>query len=306
MSKPQIVVGIDGSRTAELAMAWAASEAGLRNASLLIAHAGDVDSMAGSAAPTEYGRALMADAQATVYDSDANCEVSTLLSAEEPTQLLTRLSEQAELVVVGSHGLGRASGAILGSVAYRVAGHAHCPVAIVPTGWATPKAAQRSVVVGVSALPAGLSVLNYAFTEAGRRGVAVTAVRSWHRADWNPQLPEVLYDAGDRFEDRQAERAELILRPVRDAHPDVEVVTVVTGKPIEDALLSAAQNAELLILGTRAADGRRLSRLGRTSSRLAHQSPCPVIVVGHQRLTSSPATGLKAPGSLTADLQSKR
>lgn len=305
MSNPQIVVGIDGSRTAELAMLWAASEASLRDASLLIVHAGDANSTDGGASPTEYGRALMADAQATVYDSDATCEVATLVVAEDPAQALIRLSEQAELVVAGSHGLGRAAGALLGSVAYRVAAHAHCPVAIVPTGWQPIAGTLRPVVVGVSALPAGLSVLDYAFTEAGRRGATVTAVRSWHRADWNPQLPEVLYDAGDRFEARQAERSELILRPVRDAHPEVEVATVVTGDPIEDALMAAAQNADLLILGTRATDGRRLSRLGRISSRLAHQSPCPVIVVGHQRPSASSATR-QAPAARTAELQPER
>lgn len=306
MIKPEIAVGIDGSRTAERAMLWAADEASLRGVELLIVHAGDIGSRARRAAVTDYGRALMLDAQAAVHDSNATCEVATFLVDEEPVQLLTWLSEQADLIVVGSHGLSRGMATALGSVAYQVAAHARCPVAIVPSTWEPAGNGRRPIVVGVSATPGGLAALNYAFTEATRRGVAVTAVRSWARPDWKPESALVLYETGDRFEARQAERAELVLRPVRNAHPEVEVSTVVTGEPVEAALLSASQDADLLVLGCRSLDGRRLPRLGQTTSRLAHQAACPVIVVGHQDFKESEETDMEAAGSTAEMLHSQR
>ncbi len=296
MNTPQIVVGIDGSRAAERAMLWAAEEAGRRGARLLIAHAGDVDSNAGTAAPTDYARALMVDAQAAVYDSRIECEVATFLDDEDPVRLLSRLSRQAQLVVVGSHGVSRLAEAFLGGAAYRVATHAHCPVALVPAAW-EPAEAARPVVVGVSGTPAASSALDYAFAEAELRGVPLTAVRSWCRADWSPESPTVLYESSDRFETRQAERVQLILRPFLDAHPSVEVATVVTGEPIEDALLSAAREVDQLIVGCRSRSGRRRSRLGWTTSRLMHESPCPVIVIGSPGSTAAATTQLSAVGS---------
>jgi nucleotide-binding universal stress UspA family protein len=42
-------------------------------------------------------------------------------------------AEEAELVIVGSRGLGAVKRLILGSVATQVAHHAPCPVAVIPT-----------------------------------------------------------------------------------------------------------------------------------------------------------------------------
>jgi len=303
MSRRQVVVGIDGSRTAEQAMLWAAAEASSRGAELLIVHAGDSGSGAQGNPSLDYGRTLMVDAEAAVYDSNATCHVTSLLIDEKPVQLLTRLSEQADLVVVGSHGAGRAAGTFFSSVAYPVAAHARCPVAIVPSAWEPVEHTLRPIVVGVSATYAGLSALRYAFTEAALRGAQVKAVRSWHRPEWGPELSELLYEADDSFTARQTERTELILRPVRDAHPDVQVATVLTGEPIEDALRSASHDADLLVMGCRAPDGRRLSRLGRTTTRLAHQTACPLIAVGYEKFQASMA---EAVASAAAVLQPER
>ncbi len=288
MTRPEVAVGIDGSSTAERAMLWAAAEASRRAAKLLVVHAGDVGSGAAADTSTDYGRALMFDAEATVYESDATCEVTTLIIDEDAAQVLIRLSERAELVVVGSHGLGRGMSALLGSVAFRVAAHACCPVAIVPAAWrgdhgTSPggEPAERPVVVGVSATPAGYRALSYAFAEAARRGAGVRAVRSWHRSDWKPEMPEALYETGDRFEARQAEHATLILRPLREAYPALDVDIVVTGAPIDDALLAASRDSDLLVVGCRFADGHQFSRLGPTTSRLLHEARCPVVAVGH-------------------------
>ncbi|WP_225878934.1 universal stress protein [Spongiactinospora rosea] len=49
----------------------------------------------------------------------------------DPRIALTAASEEAELMVIGSHGLGTGRGLLVGSVAYGVAGHASCDVVVV-------------------------------------------------------------------------------------------------------------------------------------------------------------------------------
>src|SRR4051794_27323743 len=183
MGKPQIVVGIDGSATAQQAMYWAAIECERRGAELVLAHAGDAE--AGTPpqpdVATPYGRSLLAEAEAEVYESGIDCPVSALIMPENPVHLLTRLSEQADLVVVGSHGLGRQAGALLGSVAFRVAAHARCPVAVVPTGWDEKTQSGRPVVVLVPDSLKVSTALWIAFAEARARNAPIRAVRTWSR-----------------------------------------------------------------------------------------------------------------------------
>jgi nucleotide-binding universal stress UspA family protein len=54
------------------------------------------------------------------------------LLRRDPAHVLTELSEDAQLMVVGSRGLGEISGLVLGSVSQHVLHHAKCPVLIVP------------------------------------------------------------------------------------------------------------------------------------------------------------------------------
>jgi nucleotide-binding universal stress UspA family protein len=46
-------------------------------------------------------------------------------------QVLVDASEDADLLVVGSRGLGGLKGMVLGSVSHHCAAHAHCPVVVV-------------------------------------------------------------------------------------------------------------------------------------------------------------------------------
>jgi nucleotide-binding universal stress UspA family protein len=52
--------------------------------------------------------------------------------AGAPARALLDMATDADLVVVGSRGLGGFAGLLLGSVSQQVAHHASCPVVIVP------------------------------------------------------------------------------------------------------------------------------------------------------------------------------
>ena len=98
--------------------------------------------------------ALQALEQARAEAAHAS-EVATLESGGPPADCLLEAvaSEQATLAVVGTHGLGRAAGVLLGSVATRVLHRAPCSVLVArrrPTGNWLPK----TIVVGVDGSPA--------------------------------------------------------------------------------------------------------------------------------------------------------
>jgi len=291
MSHQQVVVGIDGSTTARHALDWAATECGRRGAELVIAHAGDAEPSQppGPDTPTEFGRSLLAEAEVEVYENGAECPVSTVIAYENPVQLLTRLSERADLLVVGSHGLGEAAGALLGSVAFRVAAHARCSVVVVPRNWDEQANRARPVLVGIPALATAREPLQAAFAEADLRGVPVHAVRTWSRIDWTDELANLIYAASPTFEARQQEYVDRLLEPLRAQYPDVPVQTMLSGDRIGEALRRAAGPAGLLVLGSRYPAAHGHSRLGPVTARLLHRMPCPVLVVGHAESPTSPA-----------------
>lgn len=302
MNRPKVIVGIDGSTTARQAMLWAAAECDRRGAELVLAHAGDAEAgtAADQAVPTAFGRSLVAEAEAEVYENGADCPVSAVTSQERPVELLTRLSEQADLVVVGSHGLGRQASALVGSVAFRVAAHARCPVAVVPRGWDERYDRSRPVVVGIPASVTHSEPVYAAFAEARLRGVPLCAVRSWYRPDWTDGLTELIYATGPAFEAKQHEYTDRVLAPLRELYPDVPVRTLLSGKAIDQVLMHAAENAGLLVLGSRFTDGHNFSRLGPTTARLLHRVPCPVLVVGHAEVGGKARLAVEAAGGRTS------
>ena len=133
----RIVVGVDGSTNSHKALAWAAEEAKLRGATLLLVHSWRFlpvvpDPLAGIPHIDIEGNAkeVMDDAVATL--DEASVRVETEIANESAAHALVRASEGADLVVVGSRGMGGFKGLLLGSVSQQVAHHAHCPVVIVP------------------------------------------------------------------------------------------------------------------------------------------------------------------------------
>jgi nucleotide-binding universal stress UspA family protein len=103
--------------------------------------------------------ALAALEQARAEATHAS-EVATLETAGRPADCLldAAAAERATLVAVGTHGLGRAAGVVLGSVATRILDRAPCSVIVArrrPNGRWLPK----TVVVGADGSPAADAAL---------------------------------------------------------------------------------------------------------------------------------------------------
>jgi nucleotide-binding universal stress UspA family protein len=136
------VVGVDGSETSIEALRFALDEARLRSARVRAVCAWHVPPAAygdGTAPTVEeiagYERAAeqaVHDALASAGAAEAGVPVETRVVHEWPGQALVTEAEHAELLVVGSRGLGGIRSLVLSSVSQECCHSASCPVVVIP------------------------------------------------------------------------------------------------------------------------------------------------------------------------------
>jgi nucleotide-binding universal stress UspA family protein len=155
----EILIGVDGSESSHRALAWALDEARLRGDVVVVVHAYRRPNVRNPYAigypylpadtvrvATEQERRLQ-DEQETHVRQQAegiiqqalnearhhidDVTVKRLTLARDPAKTLVEMSEHAELLVVGSRGLGGFRGLLLGSVSQQCVHHARCPVVVI-------------------------------------------------------------------------------------------------------------------------------------------------------------------------------
>ena len=137
----KIVVGIDGSPGSARALEFALAEGRLRGAvveAVFVWHVPAAVYGGGGLAPAvidtedlEEGAKAQLDEILDRADADG-VEVERAVREGQPAEVLVEEAERADLLVVGSRGLGGFRGLLLGSVGQQCAHHARCPVVIVP------------------------------------------------------------------------------------------------------------------------------------------------------------------------------
>ena len=137
----RIVVGIDGSEASRRALNWALDEARRRRCTVDVVHAWQPPYLVGypyagsQHDPVTYEQAAKETLDRIVDGADVSgldVPVSRILRMGHPAGTILDQAKGADLVVVGSRGLGGFRGLLLGSVSQQVAHHAPCPVVIVP------------------------------------------------------------------------------------------------------------------------------------------------------------------------------
>jgi nucleotide-binding universal stress UspA family protein len=140
---PGIVVGVDGSGHSQRALEWAMHEAAMRHAPLsiltvhpaIVGYYGGVVTSPQDLELTEQAQAAVkAEADKVLAALDGPHPESVTVRAVHgfPVEELVNASKEAEMVVLGSRGVGGFTRLMLGSTAGQVVQHAHCPVLIVP------------------------------------------------------------------------------------------------------------------------------------------------------------------------------
>ncbi len=283
-----IVVGYDGSPPSRRALNWALAEARSRSLPVRLVHCYQplVPSIA-----LGYGAVVPHHLLDDVHDLAASVVAEGLAEAErlapeiaveghlvvgDPSATLLGLIDDASMLVLGSRGLGGFRGLLLGSVSHQVGVHAHVPVAVVrgddhPDG---------PVVVGVDGSPASAEALELAFGHALRHGRRLVALHAWDLPVFDaPGVTVPPSIALDEIEDDEMRLTAETLAGWCEKFPDVEVEQRVVHGPAERTVVSASDEACLLVVGSRGRGGFRGLLLGSVGVAAMHHSHCPVVVV---------------------------
>lgn len=284
-----VVVGYDGSATSQPAFDWALREATRRDLPIaLMVSRGTLYAAAptvGAASPWPYDISgeLVEQARSFAAERAPGVHVAIGSSFGSPASVLVNASGKAALVVVGRRHHTALGEAVAGSTSTQVVAHALCPVVVVDRGYAA--APDAPIVVAVDGSPGNEAALAFAFERAAALAAPLVAVHAW----WLDVPGRVggSWLSEDQVEElRAAEQAVLdhAVSAWSEKFPQVPVRTVLTRDLPVDAVLAEADDAQLVVVGSRGHGGFAGLVLGSVSQGLLHhERPCPLAVVHPER-----------------------
>lgn len=204
--------------------------------------------------------------------------METFLILKRPAQAILDVARDASLIIVGTRRLSALGALALGSVSARVAAHSTCPTVVVPPH-TTPDGG--SIVVGIDGSAHSDAALRFALIEAARRSAKVVAVHA-HQTSAIPTpifAPEMM----DRLVAEEHRQAEALLddavnRALQATGSDATVTAHTRAGHPADILLDAAQDASLIVVGSRGRGEFRSLLLGSVSHAVLHRATRPVVV----------------------------
>jgi nucleotide-binding universal stress UspA family protein len=140
----------------------------------------------------------------------------------------------------------------------------------------------QTIVVGVDGSEGAARALGWAADDARRRGARLRVVLAWEYpprtvggAGWLVPDEAMLAEQGAAM----TQRLDGVLAAAAPSLEGIEVEpSVVHAAPVA-ALLEAAADADLLVLGTRGHGGFVGLLLGSVGQQCVHHAPCPVVIV---------------------------
>lgn len=138
-----IVVGVDGSEESHRALEWALEEARIRGVGVRALHGwtyptpvGTFEAVVPAAIHVDFEEEAAEILARAIKDAtgggNEDVEIRTEVVQMSPARALIRASRDADLLVIGSRGLGGFRGLLLGSVGQQCSQHAYCPLVIIP------------------------------------------------------------------------------------------------------------------------------------------------------------------------------
>jgi nucleotide-binding universal stress UspA family protein len=266
------MVGVAGGTLDRLVLGWAAEEAVIRNADLLVCHV--PERREPWPRPRGETESLLREAASTAHTWFPGLTVTTAIGHERVVTELVRASVDARMLVVGARADDGLAALWLGSVAEQVATNARCPVAVVRP---PSRPDLVDVVVGVDGSSHSDATLGLAATEARRfagRLLVVHAYRLPAPAEYGP-------NAGVDEPRYRAAAEEVVERMLDHLGADRDGVKIET-RAVHDgaaaALLDAASTAAVLVVGARGLGGFERLRIGSVSHHVLRHAPCPVVI----------------------------
>ena len=282
-----IVVGVDGSQHANRALRWAVHEAEVRAATIELVYGYAISPHYAMFGTSNRDRADAAMSEIVEHNKAVLDRIkwtaTTVPVIAAAAGALLELGEEADLIVVGSRGVGGFHELFLGSTSYRVAAHAPTPVAVIRGGDELAFLERPGgIVVGVDPSRASARALWWALDEAERHALGVKVVHAYDRfadvpigsAMTKRQLEQLRHRAhadAVAFVDEALQKV--------DVPRDVTVQRVITGGSPAAVLLNQVGAKDLLVVGTRGRGALGRTVFGSVSHQCLHHATGPVVVV---------------------------
>ncbi|KAF4405313.1 MULTISPECIES: universal stress protein [Streptomyces] len=299
MSRP-VTLGLDGSRESLTAADWAAREALLRGLPLRIVH---VWQALGYPQPPlidlptqrHFAERILREATAELRDRYPELDITAQQLSGRPAEILSNVADDADMLVLGSRGLGALTGFLLSSVALATVAHTDRPIVLVRAGEQAGEerrpvssgdmpasAPYRDVVLGLDLSGPCDALIEFAFDAAARRAARLRVVHGWSLPPAYRNDPGALDpDRTVKLTTEEANRLSDALRPWRDKFPGVEIVEqAVIGRPARH-LVEASSDASLMVVGRRTRRTPVGRRIGAVTHAVMHHCAVPVAVVPH-------------------------
>ncbi|MFD9366588.1 universal stress protein [Streptomyces sp. NPDC060020] len=288
----RITVGLDGSGAGSAAADWAANEAELRGAALQLVHVDDWAQYGPFAAPLPEPRRQWAEDLLSLTRDRLLREHGTLditthgTRAVAASEVLAASAADADLLVLGSRGLGTVAGFIVGSTSSATIPETDTPVVLVrsadgedrPPGHADGAA---PVVLGLDLRSNCDRLLAFACEEADRRSCPLVVVHGWSLPpvfSYAPALdPGVEKEMADGLEATLRE----LLGPWERKYPQLAVEARIVIGQAAIQILDAAAGAALVVVGRRIRRPAVGARIGPVTHAVMHHATSPVAVVAH-------------------------
>jgi nucleotide-binding universal stress UspA family protein len=277
----QMLVGVKNFDTSRTAVRWAAERAKARGLELHLVHIVDEGMRrAGNAGLLEAARTdvdqMLASAEDLARTVAPELDVTTETRVGDPQADLITLSENADMVVVGSDSTGKDTSRRHGNRGFRIAAASTTPVAVIPT---IDFAGRDGVVVGVDGSPTSEHALVFAVEEADRLGQPLIAVNAWpnpvvygYDLAFPVEYVEDLTEIGNQTLTRS-------LDGVMGAYPNVQVRRIVAeGDPIT-VLSEVAEDASLIVVGSHGRGAVARFLLGSVSHGVLARLSAPTVIV---------------------------
>lgn len=259
-----VIVGIDGSQAAISAALWGVDEAISRGVPLRLVsvikptHPSSDD----FARDLERAETWLRGARFAVEASRKPVSIETDIPRGPAASVLVEASGDAEMICVGSVGIGRYARSLLGSTASELAEKARCPVAVLRTHQDQPPADIEWIVVRMTDASDNDNVVKCAAWEAKLRRAPMLVLGG---------RPEELGEHADgEFETR--------VREWRQRHPEVRVYPITTKAGIASFLSANDERVQLAVIGGAEA-GELIRLVGPAGHPLFRHPECSVLVV---------------------------
>ena len=280
-----VVIALDGSSHSAQTLRWGLDEAARRDADVLLVRVYReprevvewswypllAEDLGLDTEAKEYLAAQLISARA----SHPALTIGTTLLCGPEVPELRRESENARLLVLGTTAL--AGHPRLGSVSGHLAAHARCPVVLVR---GDGERATGPVVVGIDGSPASLGAARAAAHEASLRDVPVIVVHA-RAADEHGGMPALAPMAEGAIDqnDPTHRAAQDVVDLLRSDFPGLDVrLALVNDNPVH-ALVRAAHDAQLLVVGSRGRGAFRGMLLGSVSNEVVRDATTTVLVM---------------------------